>query len=51
LWAVLTSHAAVSSDITLFAGWWPVLVLMLMLICCERKVMLNEWLIMADKFK
>jgi hypothetical protein len=25
--------------------------LMLMLICCERKTLLNGWLIQADKFK
>jgi hypothetical protein len=25
--------------------------LMLMLICCERKTLLNGWLILADKFK
>jgi hypothetical protein len=25
--------------------------LMLMLICCERKILLNDWLILADKFK
>jgi hypothetical protein len=24
---------------------------MLMLICCERKTLLNGWLILADKFK
>jgi hypothetical protein len=24
---------------------------MLMLICCERKTLLNDWLILADKFK
>jgi hypothetical protein len=38
---------------TLFAGWWVVLVLvlMLMLICCERKILLNGWLILTDKLK
>jgi hypothetical protein len=36
---------------TLFAEWWLVLVLMLMLICCDRKILLNGWLILADKFK
>jgi hypothetical protein len=34
---------------TLFAEWW--LVLVLMLICCERKILLNDWVILADKFK
>jgi hypothetical protein len=24
---------------------------MLMLICCERKTLLNDWLILADKLK
>jgi hypothetical protein len=33
----------------LFDEWWPVLVLML--ICCERKILLDDWLILADKFK
>jgi hypothetical protein len=41
----------VFSLFTLFAGGWPVLVLMLMLICCERKILLNGWLILADEFK
>jgi hypothetical protein len=36
---------------TLFAEWWLVLVLMLMLIYCDRKILLNGWLILADKFK
>jgi hypothetical protein len=27
------------------------LLLMLMLICCERKILLNNWLILADKLK
>jgi hypothetical protein len=41
-----------SITFTQFAGWWLVLVLMLMLICCERKILLiNGWLILADKFK
>jgi hypothetical protein len=35
----------------MFTGWWLVLVLMLMLICCERKILLNGWLILADKYK
>jgi hypothetical protein len=25
--------------------------LLLMLICCERKTLLNDWLILADKLK
>jgi hypothetical protein len=33
--------------ITLFAEWW----LVLMLIYRERKILLNGWLILADKFK
>jgi hypothetical protein len=41
----------VFSLFTLFAGWWPVLVLMLMLISCERKILLNGWLILTDEFK
>jgi hypothetical protein len=28
-----------------------VVVLMLMLICCEKKILLNGWRILADKFK
>jgi hypothetical protein len=28
-----------------------VLVPVLMLICCERKILLNGWLILANKFK
>jgi hypothetical protein len=36
-----------SSHKALFAGWWLVLVL----ICCERKILLNDWLIVVDKFK
>jgi hypothetical protein len=35
--------------ISLFVGWW--LVLVLTLICCERKILLNDWLILTDKFK
>jgi hypothetical protein len=27
------------------------LMLMLILICCERKTLLNGWLILTDKFK
>jgi hypothetical protein len=41
----------VFTTIILFAGWWLVLVLMLMLICCEKKILLNDWLILANKFK
>jgi hypothetical protein len=37
--------------ITMFAGRWPVLVLVLMLIYRERKILLNGWLISADKFE
>jgi hypothetical protein len=33
--------------ITLFAGWW--LVLVLMQICCERKILLNGWLISSSE--
>jgi hypothetical protein len=32
------------------AGWLEKR-LMLMLICCERKTLLNSWLILADKLK
>jgi hypothetical protein len=28
-----------------------VLVLVLMLICCEKKILLNGWLILANKFE
>jgi hypothetical protein len=38
-------------SITLFAGWWLASVLMLMLIYYERKILLNGWLILADKFE
>jgi hypothetical protein len=40
-------------QMALFGCWflWWVLMLMLMLIYYERKILLNCWLILADKFK
>jgi hypothetical protein len=37
--------------ITLFAGWFMTDWFWLMLICCERKTLLNSWLISVDKHK
>jgi hypothetical protein len=40
----ITSHTIIHPVRWMVSGW-------LMLICCERKTPLNDWLISADKHK